>query len=55
MQEDKVPEYMQNEYARLLAQGVVNLNTDLKPVEENSVHGKSIPNSGIASPKIFGA
>ena len=29
MQEDKVPEYMQNEYARLLAQGVVNLNTDL--------------------------
>ena len=35
MQEDRVPDYMSNEYARLLAHGVINLNTDLQPVEEN--------------------
>lgn len=27
---------MANEYARMLAQGVINLNTDLHPVAENT-------------------
>lgn len=30
-----VPGYMQNEYARMMAQGVINLNTDLHPVEDS--------------------
>ena len=53
IQEDRVPDYMSNEYARLLAHGVINLNTDLQPVEENqsSLNGKSLANSGgLASP-----
>ena len=30
------PEFMQNEYARMMAQGVINLNTDLAPLGEQN-------------------
>lgn len=30
-----MPSYMGNEYSKLMAQGVVNFNSDLHPVEEH--------------------
>lgn len=45
-----MPTYMENDYSRLIAQGVVNFNSDLHPVEENEFGQSRL---SVTSPSQF--